>query len=288
MRYGDSNDAGGSNTSLTSSTGQWTLLVSNTTGGTGVLGESPAGGRGVHGYNDANGIGVFGENTGTGEGGPGYGVFAKSTPYGYALYVEGLARFQGNVALADYGSFNGKGTGITNINASSLAFGTVDDERLSANVPLLDGNTAFTASLSAPVVSAGSFNGNGASVTGMDASNLSSGTVADARLSSNVPLRAAGANTFAGAIRAALLAGPSGGPPVFPDVGTVIIKTGKASGQVIRPMGAKDVVIAVLQSNPGPGVLLRFVRKLASSFRVVLTRRAAADTTVAYVIVRGL
>jgi len=42
------------------------------------------------------------------------------------------------------GTFNGNGTNLANLNASQLTGGTVADARLSANVPLLNGNQKFS------------------------------------------------------------------------------------------------------------------------------------------------
>ena len=42
------------------------------------------------------------------------------------------------------GTFNGNGTNLVNLNASQLTGGTVADARLSANVPLLNGNQKFS------------------------------------------------------------------------------------------------------------------------------------------------
>jgi hypothetical protein len=62
-----------------------------------------------------------------------------------------------NVNNTFAGSFTGNGAGLTNLNASQLASGTVADARLSTNVPLLNGSAAF-----AGTVTAASFNGPGA------------------------------------------------------------------------------------------------------------------------------
>jgi hypothetical protein len=43
-------------------------------------------------------------------------------------------------------TFTGNGSGLTNLNANNIASGTITDARLSANVPLLNGNNIFTAS----------------------------------------------------------------------------------------------------------------------------------------------
>src|SRR5206468_1174461 len=88
--------------------------------------------------------------------------------------------------------------------------GTLADARLSGNVPLLNANQTFSASNIFNGVSlfpnannsfVGAFSGNGANVTTLNAANISSGTLADTRLSLNVPLlngnqTFAGSNTF--------------------------------------------------------------------------------------------
>jgi hypothetical protein len=123
-------------------------------------------------------------------------------------------RLSGNVALLNAGqnnfggaltatSFSGSGSGLTSLNASQLSSGTVADARLSSNVPLLSASQnnfsgALTAgSLSTPSFSAASVSGGGSGLTNLNASQLSSGTVADTRLSSNVP-RLNGSQNFSG------------------------------------------------------------------------------------------
>src|SRR5205823_4486294 len=75
--------------------------------------------------------------------------------------------------------------------------GTLADARLTANVPLLNGNQTFSSSNIFNGVSlfpnannsfVGTFSGNGANLATLNAANISSGTLADARLSANVPL----------------------------------------------------------------------------------------------------
>ena len=89
--------------------------------------------------------------------------------------------------------------------AGSLT-GTLPDSRLSNNIPLRGANQTFSGSntFTGPNFfnnSNNTFLGNGTGLTGLNASNIASGTVADARLSSNVAFRNAnqtftGANTF--------------------------------------------------------------------------------------------
>jgi alpha-tubulin suppressor-like RCC1 family protein len=63
----------------------------------------------------------------------------------------------------------------------------------------------------AGAVSAASFAGSGAALTSLSASNVSAGTLADARLSSNVPLKNAGSNAFTGSLTAASFGGSGSG-----------------------------------------------------------------------------
>jgi trimeric autotransporter adhesin len=82
-------------------------------------------------------------------------------------------------------------------NASNLSAGTLSDSRLSSNISRLNAGQTFTG----PVTfsnSASSFLGSGAGLIDLNASNLSTGTLPDARLSSNVA-RLNTAQTFAGA-----------------------------------------------------------------------------------------
>ena len=121
----------------------------------------------------------------------------------------GSNRFAGvvtatNVANTFVGTFTGNAGGLTNLDAADLT-GALADARLSANVVLLNTNQAFTGSNRfAGVVTAtnvantfvGAFTGNAGGLTNLDAVDLS-GTVPDARLSTNVALRSGG-NTFGG------------------------------------------------------------------------------------------
>jgi photosystem II stability/assembly factor-like uncharacterized protein len=120
------------------------------------------------------------------------------------------ARLSGNVALLNANqtftgastfsgsgnSFTGNGTGLTSLNASNLTSGNVADARLSTNAVLRNANQTFTG-LNTFSAAGNNFSGNGAGLTSLNATNLTSGTVADTRLSTNVALRSGG-NTFTG------------------------------------------------------------------------------------------
>jgi hypothetical protein len=100
-----------------------------------------------------------------------------------------------NVNNSFVGTHSGNGSGLTALNASSLASGTVSDARLSGNVALLNANQTFTGSNTLSGVSlltnvnntlVGTHLGNGSGLTALNASSLASGTVNDLRLSANV------------------------------------------------------------------------------------------------------
>ena len=104
--------------------------------------------------------------------------------------------------------------------ATNIAAGTLADARLSTNVPRLNAaSTAFTGTVAAPTFT-GALNGNAATATNatqlngqsalfyQNAANLTSGLLADARLSTNVPrldasnIFSGSSNTFQGTLNA--------------------------------------------------------------------------------------
>lgn len=95
-------------------------------------------------------------------------------------------------SAVDAATLGGQGSAFY-LNAGNLT-GTVADARLSTNVPRLNGTNVFSGATT--LSNAGNaFTGSGAGLTGLNAANLASGTLADARLSANVALKNA-ANTF--------------------------------------------------------------------------------------------
>src|SRR5262245_6095776 len=84
-------------------------------------------------------------------------------------------------------SFTGNGAALTGLNATNVATGVLADARLSSNVAFLAFTQTFVGvkTFTSP---ANSFTGNGAGLSALNASNLSSGTVPDARLSAQVAL----------------------------------------------------------------------------------------------------
>src|SRR5437867_4496579 len=95
------------------------------------------------------------------------------------------------------GNFTGDGSGLTALSADNISSGTLADARLSANVALLSGSQTFSgtkALTNSGNSFVGGFTGNGTGLTNLNASNLTSGAVPDARLSANVALRTGGNN----------------------------------------------------------------------------------------------
>jgi hypothetical protein len=135
------------------------------------------------------------------------GVVGKTKKSTISLFLSSLLSF-GNVTTQG-NTFNGasqlvqlngstqlpavSGALLTNLNASNISSGTIADARLSANVTV-QGNTfngasqlvQLNGSTQLPAVS-------GVNLTNLNASNIASGTIADARLSANVTVQG---NTF--------------------------------------------------------------------------------------------
>jgi len=112
-----------------------------------------------------------------------------------ANVFSGTNRFSGPTILTNVnnqitGSFSGNGGGLTVLNAGSLT-GVVSLASLPAAV-VTDGEGGLTLS--------GAFTGSGAGLTNLGAGNISSGTLADARLSVNVTFLN-GTNVFSGTNR---------------------------------------------------------------------------------------
>ena len=115
----------------------------------------------------------------------------------------------GASSVALTGAFNGDGSGLTNLSATTISSGKLVDGVLSTNVPLLNGTNIFSGTnrFSNVVLAtnlnnqlSGAFNGNGSGLTNLSATNISSGKLADGLLSANVALLN-GTNVFSGTNR---------------------------------------------------------------------------------------
>jgi len=100
--------------------------------------------------------------------------------------------FAGNVVTATNvsattGSFtdvSGNGAALTSINASNISSGTIDNARTSANSSNVAATIVLrgaTGEFDAGAINAASFTGNGAAISGINASNIASGTIDNAR-----------------------------------------------------------------------------------------------------------
>jgi hypothetical protein len=85
-------------------------------------------------------------------------------------------------------SFSGNGAAITAINASAITAGTLDNARTSATsangastIVVRDANGSFAGNVGTFVTISGAHSGNGAGLTAINASNISTGTINNAR-----------------------------------------------------------------------------------------------------------
>ena len=95
--------------------------------------------------------------------------------------------FAGNVITGTSGSFtavSGNGVALTAINASNITSGTIDNARTTANSSNVGATIVLrgaSGEFDAGAINAASFTGNGAAISGINASNVSSGTIDNAR-----------------------------------------------------------------------------------------------------------
>ncbi|MCL4732051.1 MAG: hypothetical protein KJ044_16655, partial [Planctomycetes bacterium] len=125
-------------------------------------------------------------------------ISTSATPTFAGLTLSGDLDLDGNNILnvddISANSFTGDGSALSDLNATSITSGTLNDARLSGNVPLLNAaSLTFTGD-----ISANSFTGDGSALSDLNATSITSGTLADARLSGNVPLLNAASLTFTG------------------------------------------------------------------------------------------
>jgi hypothetical protein len=95
--------------------------------------------------------------------------------------------FAGNVISGASGSFttvSGNGVALTDINASNIASGTIANARTTANSSNVGATVVLrgaSGEFAAGAITGESFSGNGAAISGINASNISSGTIDNAR-----------------------------------------------------------------------------------------------------------
>jgi trimeric autotransporter adhesin len=162
-------------------------------------------------------------------------------------------------------SFSGNGSAITAINATAITTGTLDNARTSAasangasTIVARDAGGNFSANTITATTFSGAMSGNGAALTNINASNISSGTIANARTTaatangaSTIVLRGTSGEFTAGAITGVTLTA-SGGRSLFTAVSepfAVGSRFSAAGGYVY--FGATDATAT-------PGVQLSF------------------------------
>jgi hypothetical protein len=118
-------------------------------------------------------------------------------------------------------SFSGNGSAITAINATAITTGTIDNARTTASsangastIVARDAGGNFSANTITATTFSGAMSGNGAALTNINASNISSGTIANARTTaatangaSTIVLRGTSGEFSAGAITGASFTG---------------------------------------------------------------------------------
>lgn len=150
-------------------------------------------------------------------------------------------------------TLQGDGSALTSLNANNITSGTVANARLSGNVTLL-GNTFNGASQLVQTTAGGLLPAlSGANLTNLQASNVSSGTLADARLSANVTLAG---NSFNSASQLVMLSGLGALPAVNGAALTTLNASNVASGTLAD---ARLTANVTLQGNAfnGPNQLVQ-------------------------------
>jgi hypothetical protein len=116
-------------------------------------------------------------NVGLGNTLPNYSLQIGEDPLtGNGLSIDAGAGDVNTTGIITASSFSGIGVGITDINATSITFGTLDNSRLPQNIQV------------SGIVTAYSFAGFGTNIQGIDATNITSGTLSNSRLPQTVSI----------------------------------------------------------------------------------------------------
>jgi len=257
--------AGGAAGEFASSTSNQFLI--HAPGGVGIGTNDPRAQLHVRGTNMAD---VFkGAFVGDGSGLTNLGVAGASPNTAYVNSNQTFTAsnvFSGVVAANNPNNqFSGSGAGLTSLNASNIASGTLADTRLSANVALRNATNTFTASnLFSGAVTAtnngnringafnGTFAGNGASLTNLNPTNLSPGT-AGINISGNAAT-ATTAQSFGGSL-AGDVTGLQSATLVNRLRGVNVSAAAPAANQVLRYDGANWTPGAVALGTDVSGTL---------------------------------
>jgi hypothetical protein len=124
------------------------------------------------------------DDTGAENAGAAY-IFGLNESFTPGLVAAGVV--SGSIGTVELAAAAVTAEKVSALDAGSVTTGMLADERLSSNVALLDASQTFTGSNIFNAV-AGSFSGDGSGLAALDASQLTSGILPDARLSTNVAL----------------------------------------------------------------------------------------------------
>lgn len=185
----------------------------------------------------------------------GTGVKAQSTS-GKALEVVGPASITGSASISGAASV---GAGLT-----------------------VTGNGTFSGALSAAALS-----GDGSGITNLDAGDIAAGTLNNARLSTDVPLKSSFSNAFNGTVRALAFGGPGVNAPAFTSSGQVRIEKGRKRVTVSNIAATRSTkAVAMPLGTLGEGVYVTHIERGSGKFDIVLSESAKVAAYVAYLIFR--
>jgi hypothetical protein len=168
-------------------------------------------------------------------------------------------------------SFSGNGASLTAINASAITTGTLDNARTSATsangastIVVRDANGSFAGNvITGTTGTFTSVSGNGIALTAINASNISSGTIANARTTaatangaSTIVLRGTSGEFTAGAITGASFTGSGSGLTSIPNSATTAASANGASTIVARDASGNFAAGTITATLTGTASLL--------------------------------
>ena len=198
-----------------------------------------------------------------------------------------------NVTTLSGGAVSGNGIGLTAINASNIASGTIANARTTAS----DANGASTivardvnGSFSANIITA-----NGSAISAINGSNVTTGTVANARTTaatangaSTIVLRGTSGEFTAGAITGASFTGSGSGLTSIPNSATTAASANGASTIVARDASGNFTANAITATNfIGGGASISAINASNLSSGTVATARLGSGTANASTFLRG-
>jgi hypothetical protein len=190
-------------------------------------------------------------------------------------------------------SFSGNGASITAINATAITTGTLDNARTTAasangasTIVARDANGSFTANVGTFTTISGA----GGGISGINASNISSGTIANARTTaatangaSTIVLRGGSGEFTAGAITAVSFTGSGSGLTSIPNSATTASAANGANTIVARDASGNftsNVITATLTGTASNATVLQTARTInGTSFNGSANITITANTT---------